>query len=370
MFGLCACRGVFGIDGDPQLVVDATATIDTPPTLGCQNDEACTAPTPVCDLPTRTCVQCKAHDDCPSELCLPDRTCAAAAAIAYLSSSAGTPNSSCTLAVPCSSCTAALGTGRPYVKVLGAYAGECFVADREVAFFSGTVRNPTGRCFDLRSRTIVGFYDMTIAECANGGIFTDLGTAQITVVNTVLRDFEQYAIDVRGGELVMSRSRVLASRAGGMRAESTRVDITNSFFYRNGIASNLSGGVRIDNPLAGSRFEHNTVVHNTAGGGFGAGVTCFGNLTASNNIVAGNANDGMPMDSNQVTGSCNFTGSMIGASVEPYQFVSPDTMPYDYHLRAGSVAIDSSDSSTQTIDHDDDARPVGPRFDVGADEYR
>jgi parallel beta-helix repeat protein/predicted outer membrane repeat protein len=48
-------------------------------------------------------------------------------------------------------------------------------------------------------------------------------------------------------------------------------------------------------------------------------------------------------------------------------FVHPDNM--DYHLGAGSAAIDQAVSTTVNVDIDGDTRPVGPLADLGADEY-
>ena len=51
--------------------------------------------------------------------------------------------------------------------------------------------------------------------------------------------------------------------------------------------------------------------------------------------------------------------------------VSPDTSPYDYHLSAGSTAIDQATTTSDVvIDIDDDFRPQGPAKDIGADEYK
>jgi hypothetical protein len=51
--------------------------------------------------------------------------------------------------------------------------------------------------------------------------------------------------------------------------------------------------------------------------------------------------------------------------------VSPDATPYDYHLAAGSTAIDTApDMSSNTKDFDGDFRPQGAKKDYGADEHK
>ena len=66
--------------------------------------------------------------------------------------------------------------------------------------------------------------------------------------------------------------------------------------------------------------------------------------------------------------SCTFSGSIITNDISQLHFMQPDTAPYDYHLGAGSVAIDAAVASTVDHDFDGDARPKGKGRDVGADE--
>jgi hypothetical protein len=109
------------------------------------------------------------------------------------------------------------------------------------------------------------------------------------------------------------------------------------------------------------------------------------NVTLQNNIFYGGrgyAIDnyatvqlGSTADHNIIYGS---SGGLIGAisglllslsnqlNTDPL-FVSPATN--DYHLQAGSPAIDTGTSVMVPIDFDGNPRPIGPAFDVGAYEY-
>jgi hypothetical protein len=80
-----------------------------------------------------------------------------------------------------------------------------------------------------------------------------------------------------------------------------------------------------------------------------------------NNIIVRNTR--------QTSGTCSFPNSIvIDANIAPLMFVSPDAEPFDYHLQAGSMAIDAATITTVTHDFDGDPRPSN-EADVGADEF-
>lgn len=61
-----------------------------------------------------------------------------------------------------------------------------------------------------------------------------------------------------------------------------------------------------------------------------------------------------------------FTGT-VNVYDDP-AFVDPSA--WDYHLTAGSAAIDAGVDAGVTTDIDGDPRPIGAGVDIGADEYR
>ena len=111
--------------------------------------EACTATSPVCGE-EHACRGCRAHEECASELCLPDGSCAAAADIAYAAArGAGT---ACTQAAPCPLLSTAAARGKPYVKVSGA-----IVESNGLALGSQAVKifGATGAALTSRDKYVV-----------------------------------------------------------------------------------------------------------------------------------------------------------------------------------------------------------------------
>lgn len=142
----------------------------------------------------------------------------------------------------------------------------------------------------------------------------------------------------------------------------TSIAVTNSFMVRN------FRGAQVANPTGTVVFDFNTVVDNTGSGAFGfdcattAGVT----FAANNNVITRNTTD-VSVDN---TNACTFPGSLISSDVTTLHFVSPDTVPYDYHVMAGSIAINAAINATLDHDCDGDSRPrVAGGWDVGADQY-
>ncbi len=63
-------------------------------------------------------------------------------------------------------------------------------------------------------------------------------------------------------------------------------------------------------------------------------------------------------------------GTIVTGTVNVYDdpaFANPSA--WDYHLTAGSAAIDAGVDAGVTTDIDSDARPMGTGYDIGADEW-
>jgi hypothetical protein len=116
----------------------------------------------------------------------------------------------------------------------------------------------------------------------------------------------------------------------------------------------------------------NTIVDNRAKT-IAGGVNCASSLAAPNNIIARNFTAGTAIlpTSNTGTSTCNFSASMLATDLELFAFLMPEGPgPWDYHVTAGSTAIDRGVESDVTFDVDGDHRPQGTNVDVGADEFK
>lgn len=347
---LCAsgCRAVFGIE-DP-LLLDAPSDIaaDAGPCVG--------------------------HADCQSGACLSDGSCADPAQIAWVAAG-GTNNATCARLAPCDTVKAALATVKPYVRLTTALA-EDVVIDRGVTIFGdpgSQVRQLAGTAVvEIQSTADVAIYDVAI-RCTTAIGISQLATSTLTV--------ERCKIDgcapgiAYTGPLSVSRSIIENNPGGGISifSGSPLVSITNSFIVHNGSTTAAFGAVSLGTPPAGSRFEFNTVVDNAAdsGGAAAGGVSCASGLELRHDIIARNAlgadvNDAIA----NVAGACGSTQSYVSADLVPLKFVAPDAGLPDYHLTAGSSAIDRPITTSVAVDFDGDPRPIGMGYDIGADEYR
>lgn len=193
------------------------------------------------------------------------------------------------------------------------------------------------------------------------------------VSRTVIHDNQQLGIDAAPVSLQLSRSEVSENQQGGVRSLGGSCDITNNYVFRNGNDKTATfGGMRIEPDGATKRIEHNTIVFNEsdpfANPAFAGGLFCK-NASAPNNIVYLNTAGNNTMPNSQTGGVCVFNGSLIvnGNGTNELHFVSPATVPFDYHLADDlGPASNAGMQTTVTVDFDGDPRGTSP--DIGADE--
>ena len=332
-----------------------------------------------CDADTRTCRNCVEHAGCPgSQACLPEGTCGDDTTVIYVAPT-GVDTGTCPVTAPCKTIAFALGRvteTRYHVKLTGVLAETVTIVGKNVVLIADPNTKLTGGATTLKIQdSTVSVYDLEIACSAMGNaVKSEMGST------TQLRDIYVHgcagkdpAIDAKGGFIGISRARIGECVSGGIATDgSAKFSITNTLVYRNGTAMSKKGAVTIGASAAGTnRFEHNTIVHNTAKTGpnvaGGVGCTLTNLLEMPHNIIAGNTTTTGIGDN--TIGGCNFGTSSVTADTAAYAFKS-EIAPYDYHITAGSSAIDKVDVSTVADDVDSEFRPQGPRKDLGADELR
>ncbi|TMQ06364.1 MAG: right-handed parallel beta-helix repeat-containing protein [Deltaproteobacteria bacterium] len=349
---------------------------------------ACGGTTPVCK--NSKCTACTQHADCTrSNACLSDGSCVADdMQVAYVDSITGTDNMTCFKSAPCTRITKALATKRPYVKLKGDFDEAVTINDQNVTLLADPgatlARNQTGPILQITATgtntAMVEIDDLQITGTSgrdNTGISVPVnGNVTLSLKRAKISGNQVVGINFSGGSLTISKSEIYSNQGGGVSiGASMTFDITNSFIYRNGSSNAMVGGVALP-LLAGStsRFEFNTVVDNQIQNSttLSGGVTCDkAGFTAPNNIIARNLvnNDPNKMTSNTL-GLCAYPTSTVSPTVTALKFSSPDTALYNYHITAGSSAINQATTpSTITVDFDNDPRPKSAS-DQGADQYK
>lgn len=375
------CPGFGGDASHPFCVAGACAQCRS----GSNGD--CSGTTPVCDA--GACRACRAHSECAAGVCKSDGRCASESEIAYVEPSAS-DTADCSRATKCS-LTHGISIGRPFVLLAtGTYTLNAdFTLQGTISLVGGSMvkpeltRSTAGPTVKIGPGSDVTLDNVRLRGATGGSVPTASGlyciNTPIGARHVRLIDFDstqnQYdgvyaqacAIDAlrstftnnafTGVDLTDSNGtfdRCLASGNGnkGSNLDTGLFMIRNNFVYRNGDAGIVVYG------NTGTVAEFNTVIDNAGGG-----MQCTSSgLSFPNNLVVRNGAGN--------TGGCTFPGSIIAADTTGLSFKSADAAPYDYHITAGSIAIDQATISTVMIDFDGDARPQGNGKDVGADEFR
>ena len=343
----------------------------------CRDDSDCTLS---CDPDSRTCRSCVEHADCvDSNACMPEGQCGTNATVIYVAPG-GDEQGTCAQVTPCATIAYALTqvtATRYHLKLSGALAETVVIAAKRAVLLADPNTTLTGADPTIKiQQGTVSIYDLEIPCGVKGaGIKSEMGST------TIIRDVYVHgcsgkgaAIEAKGGFISISRSRISESTTGAISTDGNAVfSITNTMVYRNGTAATARSAVTIGATTMGmnNRFEHNTIAHNQAKFAItvAGGVSCTATnlLEMPHNIIAGNSTS--TGANNNTVGSCDFAKSRIAEDPGEFAFVSTE-LPFDYHLTAGSSAIDQIDVSAVTDDIDGQFRPLGVRKDVGADEYK
>ena len=380
----------------------------------CLKDEDCAVIDWVCDEDVMTCVGCRSHDECPSDLCaLPIGIgviaevgeCVAEGNVLYVEE--GGDGTDCTRADPCGSIQQAVDEvfgDRNKVKVAAGDYAENVVMDvgfasihaEPGAVLSAVTSGPP--VIDLQSGDLeVRGLEITGATGAAGADGIGCFASTLTLVDVTIRDNEADGIradfcqmmvlssQISGNKgaglravaeglhgLYLTSSRLYANAGGGVSLDGVEFVVVNNFIHENGNAGVTSPAVAVSGDAASSRLEHNTIVGNLHPTDAPSGVVCtdlVDPLTFINNIIHDNGGS-----TTQVSGDgCDHRYSLIGPDAAPGtgnisvapSFVDADAD--DYHLEPNSRGVDEGTFSAEDLDIDGDPRPV-VEFDIGADE--
>lgn len=364
----------------------------------CRDAADCGGARPACS--GGRCVACSDHAQCASGICAADGSCAEETSIAYVDRLGG-PTNDCTRVSPCSTIERALAIlpSRPYVVIAGgryARTGALTITgprwlvgtgtpkpvldrddDGPVVLVEGAVtlrvenlelsgatgdpaNSPLNAGNGLYCRRLGGSPDVELRDVlSRNNSYTGIRslTCTITIVRSV---FTQNPIGawLQDSTATIDRTEFVANGTGA-NLDGGRFTVTNTFATRNG-----SAGIELYSDVTGSRVEFNTIVDNAYADSLAAGFHCNLSTPATfpNNVIARNR-------ASTAGTNCSYPGSIIvDNDISALKFKQPDNAPYDYHITAGSLAIDMATVSTLDHDFDGDARPKGAGRDVGADE--
>lgn len=357
----------------------------------CSGGAQCEGMTPVCE--ENSCRACTANYECASNLCVESGECIREDQISHVSPN-GPATAACTLADPCSLTRGLeLVTSQPFVILAdGVYESLGALVLNYQAHIIGNpddlpvIRN-TAQHDDGVFRTGDGATDATLENVelvdASGGLTPFSGSAVLCIAGRLtLRNVRvstsNRAAYVRNCELNVFDSEIVNNLLGeGIFAPDGVVNVERSFLHGLSRALNLGSTAAVRNTVIsqnttgvlgklgpGTQFEFNTIVDNSVG------ITCpgstFTSVAIENSIIAANYNGNFD---GQVD-NCVVATSRVSDTLTEFRFVRP-TEPYDYHITAGSQAIDQAvGGDTVVLDIDREPRPAGAARDLGADELQ
>ena len=251
------------------------------------------------------------------------------------------------------------------------------------------------------SNTIKANIASTASSGEGGGVYFYSNGSTVVSGNTIEGNIASTASSGWGGGLylylnsatissnaIVSNTATTESTASGYGGgfyigPSTSLNFVNNIIAQN-CANSEGGGVWIYGghiyPTAGTLL-HNTIADNDIGaGGEGLYIREYTTLTLIDNIVTGHTvgitntapvNSTVTADHTLFDGNGIDYGSGVISSNEVHgdpAFVAPVAL--DYHIGAGSAAIDTGVDAGVTTDIDGDPRPIGAGYDIGADEFK
>jgi len=306
----------------------------------------------------------------------------------------------CTRNAPCRTIAAAIAQVTSQKRVIAVADGVYTTAFtiRNDAIISGTDNVPAGATIMLGagagtlqadSATMSVLEGVSIIGGGNDGL---VNRATLTLSRVSVAMAGRNGLDNRSGDLTVLDSQITGSANTGIASNGTlRVErsivfdntgtgivangeftIINTIIASNGTMSAPGPGGVLLSPALGALavFRFNTLSENDVAPGGVTGVECDGMIVLENSILA----DVDGVFTTETGGNCTARYSMFDAMPLPGtgnfagnpMFVNGTS---DFHLAAGSPAIDKADpAATESRDVDGETRPAGGVRDIGADE--
>lgn len=357
----------------------------------CARTRDCSAPTPLCDTASATCVECFGDSDCPgerplcdheacrtcaddaecaSDVCMPDGSCAAVGSVLYAATD-GT-GSTCLATEPCTLDTAvtllspALGTIKLAPGTYERTAELELTASVLITGAGATLHDAAGpgvpmlvaHAAALALDRIVVDGDAGIGvQCVTGGA---LALDRVTIPRGVAGVFSDGCITR------IDRTSIANQTMYGVYINGGTATVTSSYIVHNGGADGSTGGLVLAHPTAAT-IEFTTIAGNVSTTQAG-GLTCTEATIAvvHDDIIWGNSIDPACVISYSDVDPAYTTGT-TSIAIDP-MFVAP---PTDYHLAPGSPVRGTADPSAPAgLDYDGEVRPMPAATapDPGADE--
>ncbi len=395
--------------GGPDAPV-ADGSIDAAP--ACTDSSTCAAADPICDQTTHTCRGCIADTECTGGVCIEyNGKCVPDANVLFVGMM-GSDGGSCTRMAPCATFGYAFTLVNATMYVVrvgdGNYVEPIHLPSNGGAtqvVLSGEDRDPAGATFSpltspgmlFDGGTNVLLEGFAVMNSPGDGIQArgTLVASRLDVSNNSSNGINQSSMDASGGMRVVDskltnnqqlgvlsgkgyvdveRDYVIGNQGGGIRTQQGPITIINCIVAKNGSLTSNVGGLRLDNlTVAGSDIELDTVAYNSIQAGTNApGVQAGNTVAITNMILADNGAAG----SAQMSSNVAVTHSLFEGGPQPQGMGNKTGSPAfkditngDFHITAGSMAIDNATTTTIGVDIDGETRPYGAGPDMGADEY-